>query len=183
MADGWACGDCFRLCLAHPHGDDPATCGCALIWSPATLTPARHAVPRLPEKRPDLSFDTVLGNSPVPAWADDRDQVGGKGNALTEKTVFVHRPSGTVLFTDLLQRFPNRWFGDWRAVVARLDLMTGPRPSVPRTIRAAFRNKPAPGAVRRILDWLARQVVMAHGVPVVVDALAFLRRAFRFLLC
>ena len=42
------------------------------------------------------------------------------------------------LFTDLLQQFPPDWFHGWRALIARLDLMTAPEPSTPRKFRAAF---------------------------------------------
>ena len=36
-----------------------------------------------------------------------------------------------MLFTDLIQLFPPGWFGGWREIVARLDLMTESEPAVP----------------------------------------------------
>jgi hypothetical protein len=96
--------------------------------------------------------------------------------------VFFHVGSGTVLFTDLLQQLPASSFSGWRALVAKLDLMIGPEPSVPRKFRVAFINRRAArDALGRIFAWPAENVLMAHGTPVENDARAFLRRAFRWL--
>ena len=96
--------------------------------------------------------------------------------------VFFHVASGTVLFTDLIQQFSASSFSGWRAVVARLDRMVGPEPSVPRKFRVAFTNRRAAReSLERILAWPAKKVLMAHGTPVETDARAFLRRAFEWL--
>ena len=123
-----------------------------------------------------------LGDTPSPAWAPALDQVLVRGNRITTEVVFFHRPSATILFTDLIQHFPPGWFRGWRALVARLDLMTAPQPSVPRKFRAAFVDRAAARiAVRRILEWPAIRVVMAHGPPVGQDGQAFVASAFRWL--
>lgn len=73
------------------------------------------------------------------------------GNRITTEVVFFHRPTATVLVTDLVQQIPQGWYRGWRAVVARLDLMTAPVPSVPRKFRMATTDKTASrDAVRRI---------------------------------
>jgi hypothetical protein len=151
-------------------------------WRQAYPRARLHAAPGLRPRRQDLDFDGDLGDTPSPDWAADLDQVAVPGNAITTEVVFFHRKSGTVLFTDLIQQFPPGWFTGWRALVARLDLMVGAEPSVPRKFRAAFVDrKAARPALRRILAWPASKVVMAHGVPVEHDAQAFLARAFRWL--
>ena len=45
------------------------------------------------------------------------------------------------MFTDLLQQMPQGWYKGWRSLVARLYLMTGPRPQVPRKFRLAFTGR------------------------------------------
>lgn len=151
-------------------------------WAAAYPEAALHAAPGLAGQRPDLSFSSTLSEGPPEAWADVIDQVVVGGNAITTEVVFFHRESGTVLFADLIQQFPRSWFRGWRSILARLDLMTGPEPAVPRKFRMAFTDrKLARRAVSRILDWPAGQVVMAHGTPVRRDGAAFLRRAFRWL--
>jgi hypothetical protein len=133
-------------------------------------------------RRADLDFDGDLGDTPSPEWGQDLDQVVVRGNAITTEVVFFHRRSGSVLFTDLIQQFRPGWFTGWRALVARLDLMVGAEPSVPRKFRVAFVDrKAARTALRRILEWPSNKVLMAHGVPVEDDARAFIARAFRWL--
>lgn len=141
-----------------------------------------YAPPGLREKRPDIRFDGDLGDAPITEWKDDLDQVVMRGNRITTEVVFFHHPSRTALFTDLIQQFRPGWFKGWRALVARLDLMVAPEPSVPRKFRLAFTDKQAASAaVERVLSWPAEKVVMAHGEPVTSDGVAFLRRAFAWL--
>jgi len=87
-----------------------------------------------------------------------------------------------VIFTDLIQHFSPTWFTGWRGVVANLDLMTAPEPETPRKFRNTFvGRRAARAALRRILDWPAERVLMAHAPPVDSDGQAFIRRAFRWL--
>ena len=92
-------------------------------------------------------------------------------------------PGGTAIFCDLLQQFPPGWFRGWRALVARLDLMTGEKPRVPRKFRLAFTDRlAAREAIERVLSWPAERVLVAHGSPVFKDGQAFLARAFAWLM-
>jgi Domain of unknown function (DUF4336) len=141
-----------------------------------------YAAPGLRKKRQDIVFDADLGNAPSPDWAREIDQVLMQGNLITTEAVFFHVKSGTVLFTDLIQQLPASSFSGWRALVAKLDLMAGPEPSVPRKFRVAFTNRRAArDSLERIFAWPAEKVLMAHGTPVEKDARAFLRRAFGWL--
>jgi hypothetical protein len=151
-------------------------------WQRAYPQAQVHAAPGLRAKRSDIAFDADLGDVPPAAWADAVDQVTVPGNAITTEVVFFHRPSGTVLFVDLLQQFAPGWFSGWRSVVAKLDLMTVPQATVPRKFRLAFRDRRAARvAVGRILDWPTKKVLMAHGRPIDSDGQTFLRDAFRWL--
>lgn len=151
-------------------------------WREAYPQARLHAAPGLASRRKDLDFDAELGDEPPPAWADDLDQVLMLGNRITTEAVFFHRRSGTVLFTDLVQQFPRGWFRGWRALIARLDLMTEPEPTVPRKFRVAFADRAAArAALARIIEWPSTKVVMAHGRPVEQDGRAFIARAFRWL--
>ena len=91
-----------------------------------------HALPALIARHKAIAFDAELSDTPAPDWAGQIDQVVVAGNAIATETVFFHRASGTALFTDLIQHFPKDWFTGWRALVARLDLMTADEPAVPR---------------------------------------------------
>lgn len=133
-------------------------------WRQAYPQARLHAAPGLRRRRPDL--DAELGDTPPAEWAQDLDQVVVRGNALTTEVVFFHHQSNSVLFTDLIQQFRPGWFTGWRALVARLDLMVAPEPSVPRKFRIAFFDRPAARhALRRILYWPSSKILMAHGAP------------------
>lgn len=151
-------------------------------WRRAYPDAKLFAAPGLSARRPDLVIDAELGDQPPAEWAGSLDHVAMRGNRITTEVVFFHRRSGTVLFTDLIQQFPPSWFRGWRALIARLDLMTEPEPTVPRKFRAAFTDRRAArAALQRILEWPAARVVMAHGAPVERDGRAFIARAFRWL--
>lgn len=138
--------------------------------------------PGLAAKRADLAFDGELAGTPDPDWAGELDQAVFRGNRITTEVVFFHRASRTAIFTDLLQHLPDGWYRGWRSLVARLDLMTGPEPAVPRKFRAAFSDKAAARAARdAVLSWPVENVVMAHGAPVEGGGSALLGRAFRWL--
>ncbi len=151
-------------------------------WQDA-FSPARFtAPPGLRRKRPDLRFDDELTDGSVHDWSGEIDHVLVHGNMITTEAVFFHRQSQTAIFTDLIQQFSPDWFSGWRAVIARLDLMTAPQPEVPRKFRNAFvGRRAARAAVRRILEWPAERVLMAHAPPVTQDGQTFIRRAFRWL--
>jgi hypothetical protein len=111
------------------------------------------------------------------------EQVIVRGNRITTEVVFFHRESATVLVTDLVQQIPKGWYRGWRAVVAQLDLMTAPVPSVPRKFRMATTDKVAArDAVKRILEWPAQRLVMAHGTPMQSGGQEALRQAFGWLM-
>ena len=173
--------------------------GSLFVWSSIRLTDSFHhlflpewtraypgarvyAPPGLRKKREDVAFDAALGNAPSPDWAKEIDQVLMQGNLITTEVVFFHVKSGTVLCTDLIQQLPMNSVSGWRALVAKLDLMVGPEPSVPRKFRFAFIfRRVALDALERVFARPAEKVLMAHGTPVETDARAFLHRAFGWL--
>ncbi|PWB80557.1 MAG: hypothetical protein C3F11_17610 [Methylocystaceae bacterium] len=151
-------------------------------WRRAYTSAKSYAPPGLRQKRKDIDFDGDLADAPIAAWADDIDQVSMPGNLITTEVVFFHRKSRVVLFTDLIQHFPADWFSGWRAIVARLDLMAAPEPSVPRKFRnATIDRRVARASLEHILAWPAEKVLMAHGEPIDEDGRAFIGRAFRWL--
>lgn len=151
-------------------------------WAAAFPEAQLYAAPGLREKRPDIAFDVELGEQVPEPWRGEIDMSVVRGNALTTEAVLFHAKSGTVLITDLIQQMPKGWYSGWRAVVAKLDLMTASTPTVPRKFRVAFRDRTAArAAVRSILAWPAVGVIMAHAPPITNDGKAFLTNAFNWL--
>lgn len=151
-------------------------------WRAAYPSAPLHAAPGFAARRNDLTPIAELGEAAPLEWAADIDLVVVHGNRITTEVVLFHRPSATVLFTDLIQQFPRDWFRGWRALVARLDLMSEPEPTVPRKFRMAFTDRSAArAALQRIQAWPSEKVVMAHGMPVEREGAAFIGRAFKWL--
>lgn len=151
-------------------------------WQRAHPDATVYAPPGLREKRRDIRFDTDFSDAPIAAWAGQIDHAILRGNRIMTEVVFFHHRSRTAIFTDLLQQFPPGWFNGWRALVARLDLMTAAEPTVPRKFRLAFTDRHAARrSLRHILAWPAEQVIMAHAPPITADGKALLRRAFHWL--
>ncbi|MBY6240410.1 DUF4336 domain-containing protein [Methylosinus sp. Sm6] len=152
-------------------------------WSRVYAGAELYAAPGLRQKRKDIAFDGDLENRPIAGWAEDIDQVPVPGNLITTEVVFFHRKSRTVLFTDLIQQFPAHWFSGWRSIVARMDLMVGPEPAVPRKFRNTFVDRRAARvSLAHILAWPAEKVLMAHGTPINEEGRTFIRRAFGWLI-
>ncbi|MEN8182374.1 MAG: DUF4336 domain-containing protein [Myxococcota bacterium] len=151
-------------------------------WSERFPGAQLHAAPGLAAKRPDLCFQTELGDDPDPAWASEIDQVVFRGSFFLEEVVFFHRPSSTALVTDLIQRFdalqlhgPVRW-------IMRLWGLVGENGSTPREWRASFwKRRAAREALRRALAWNPARLVIAHGVLPAESGREALARGLRWL--
>jgi hypothetical protein len=112
----------------------------------------------------------------------DIDLVIMRGSFLLTEVVFFHRASGTVLFADLVQKFPPSWFKGWRGAVAHLDGIVAPNPGPAREWRASFMHRRAANAaLERILAWPIQRVLIAHGESSNADGDAFVRHAFGWL--
>nr|AYM54005.1 hypothetical protein [Pyxidicoccus fallax] len=148
-------------------------------WA-AAYPEAKVAAPAgLRRKRPDLRIDLELGDTPDAGWAGVIDQVHVRGMPEFDEYVFFHRPSRTVLLTDLafnihrtdswLTRTYLKFSGAWRQLgttyLARAVLMKDM------------------GAVRASLDkvlaWNAERVVVCHGDVVERGGQEALANAFR----
>ncbi len=152
-------------------------------WKKAYPSARLYASPGLRKRRRDLKFDGKLHDRPEPAWADDIDQVAIRGNILMTEIVFLHRPSRTAIFADLLQNFPPDWFKGWRGVLARWDGIVNPDYGAPRELRWAFwwRGR-ARRSLQRVLDFAPDRVMIAHGDMALENGTAFIRKGFQWLL-
>lgn len=134
-------------------------------------------------KRP-IRIDQHLGDTSPAAWAGTIDQVLVAGAMLTEVD-FFHRPSRTLILTDLIENFePERirsWF--YRTLV-RWSGAADPDGKAPADMRATFLLHRAAlrAAVERMIAWQPERVIIAHGRWYESDGTRELRRAFRWVL-
>ncbi|MGC9370759.1 MAG: DUF4336 domain-containing protein [Paracoccaceae bacterium] len=145
-----------------------------------------HAAPGVAERaaRHGLAFPPheLLGDAPPPDWAGAIDQRLVPGHPFLNEVVFFHRPSRTLILTDLIENFEAsrlRWPMRLAACLAgNLD----PDGKTPVDMRLSWRDKAAARAVMdEVIGWAPEQVVMAHGRIYRENAVAELTRAFRWL--
>lgn len=131
-------------------------------WQKACPDALLYAAPGLDTKRTDLAIDHVLGDKPEAAWQDVVDQVLLGGFPFANEVVFFHRPSATLIATDLAFNVGSssppltRLFFRLAGTYGRLAPTLLERLLV--RDRAAFRD-----SLKRILEWPFDRVVVAHG--------------------
>jgi hypothetical protein len=140
----------------------------------------RYAAPGLPEKRQDLSFHEVLGEDPPAAWSGEIDQLWFRGAPHIEEIVFCHRPSRTLLLTDLafnVRESRSLWTQLWLRANGVYGKF-GPSRLVRRLIRD---EKAARACLDRILAWDFDRVVVSHGVVLQSRGRRVLRDAYKWM--
>lgn len=118
---------------------------------------------RLMNKRSDLSIDIELNKV---KWPTDIDQVFIKGIGILDETVFLHKPSGSLIVTDLCYNWDARdinWI--WRGY---LNLVSGWKPlsSMNVFLDNVDDEKALQSSLKQVLDWDFDQVHLCHTRPV-----------------
>jgi len=147
-------------------------------WPDARL----YAPPGLARKKRGLHFDAVLGDRPEGVWMTDIDQAVFRGSIAMEEVVFFHRASGTAIFGDLIQRFPEAMTTGWKGMLMRLDGLVGPRGSTPRDWRLSFISRQAArAALRKVLAWKPQRLLIAHGECAITGATEIIAAALSWI--
>ena len=150
-------------------------------WQQAFPEASVYAAPGLDTKRPDLEIAGELSDEPEPGWAETLDQVLVGGFPLANEVVFFHRPSATLIATDLafnigassppLTRLVFRLGGGFGRLSPTLLERLFVRD------RSAFRH-----SLERILAWPFDRVVVAHGEVSEEGGREELTRGYRWVL-
>ena len=137
--------------------------------------------PRFGERHKDIHVDRVLTSSPPEAWSADIDQHVFGGSSIVDEVVFLHRPSKTLIITDLVQRHdPTRESWLWRQVKRAAGIL-GESGGTARDLRATYRDRTAARqSAQEILSWPFDRVIISHGLCITEHAHAHLEQAFRW---
>ena len=139
--------------------------------------------PRIAEQskgRIDFPAHELTGSSGY-AWDRDIDTLPVRGNYMTE-VVFFHRPSRTLVLTDLIENFETRKLGLVGRWLTWLGSAQDPDGQMPRDMRMTYPREVLSEAVGTMIGWEPERVIVAHGRWYEADGSAELRRAFRWLL-
>ena len=147
----------------------------ALEWFPRAKI---YLAPGLASRRPEIPTGEELGDQPPPLWANFLEHVVVRSAPQLSEVVFFHRPSASLILTDLafhicsarnsLEKAIWRCSGEWQHF--------GPS----RTARnILLRDRLAVGkAADKILEWNFSRVLLAHGEHVENQAKQQFRSAF-----
>jgi Domain of unknown function (DUF4336) len=147
----------------------------AAVFAPLDL--ARTAKKTLPRY-------LALDDKPSPLWGGTIDQCIIFSGIFTE-IVFFHKPSRTLLLTDLIENFElSRVRSRWLRMLLRVGGVVDPDGKTPIDMRLSFFRHRAElqNAVRKMLAWKPDRVILAHGRWYDSDGERELKRAFRWVL-
>ncbi len=152
-------------------------------WLVAYPQARNHAAPGLIKKRPDIPFRAELQDWPEPDWQSDIDQAIFAGSPVMQEVVFFHRPSRSLILTDLIENFPSDHFHGWQRWLARFAGILAPHGKTPLDWRITFLfgKARARKTLRKMLDWQPDNIILAHGECIFGNGQAFVQRAFRWL--
>lgn len=136
------------------------------------------AAPGLPEKRTDLRFDHVV-NEDLSPFGDAIQLIPLRCFPLTNEVVVFHRPSRTLILTDLVFNFTAETPWLTRAAMWCSGAYPGCRVSVLE--RFGMNRAVARKEIAALLELDFDRVILAHGAIVESNGKAALREAYRWL--
>jgi hypothetical protein len=138
---------------------------------------------RAASQRIEVHFDADLDDAPPPDWAGSIDQLLFRGSRVMQEFVFLHRASGTLILTDLIENFEAERLPMAMRWMARLGGVIDPDGKAPWDMRLTYlgRKRQARACLAQMLAWQPQRVVLAHGRWFADNAMAELTRAFRWL--
>lgn len=156
-------------------------------WQKAVPDAVTWAAPGLRErsqvKRSDLRFDRDLDGGGQ-GWPEALEQVDVPGRGGFHEVCLFHRPTRTLVMTDLIQNLDRSGMPLPLRPFLWLAGNAGPVGKAPRYLRAVVRMKGAPAreAAAKLVALAPERVIFAHGDWFEHDGTDRLRRALDWLL-
>lgn len=155
------------------------------VWKARWPEACVHAPQQLLRQRKfdPVGVEALVDNAPPDAWQGVFEQRVVLGSLLTE-VVFFHRPTRTLVLTDLIENFePERVCQPWRWLMQRFGA-ADPDGKAPLDMQLSFvrHRRGLREAVQQMIDWEPERVLLSHGRWYPRDGVAELRRAFRWVL-
>jgi len=150
-------------------------------WLAAHPQARLFVAPGVEAKRPDLPRAGILTDEPDPLWREALEQVVVRGLPMVNEVVFFHRPTRTLIATDLAFHIgpeapaPTRLFVRLSGRFGRLAPTLVER--LMTRDRAALR-----ASLERILAWPFERVIVAHGAVLETGGRRELARGYDWLL-
>lgn len=136
------------------------------------------AAPGLPEKRTDLAFTGVIDSDAHP-FGDEIAVLPTRSFPFANEVAVLHRPSRTLILTDLAFNFPATAPFATRAAMACLCGYPGCRSTLLE--RFGMKRALARDELRTLLSWDFDRLILAHGDVVEQGGREALAGAYRWL--
>ncbi len=156
-------------------------------WQQACPDATTWAAPGLRQRRQvrhsGVRLDHDLSDRAPPEWGDGIELVTVPGGLGFREVALFHRPTRTLVLTDLVLNLERHKLPRLMRPVATMLGVTAPDGMPPAYLRALvnLRRTAAKRAARRLLALLPERVIFAHGRPFERDGTAALRRSLRWL--
>lgn len=139
--------------------------------------------PGLEKKRPDIRFEWILGNKPDQRWVNTIDQVIVQGTRIIWEVPFFHKPSKTLILVDLLENIGDGYTHPaglylrfWWKVIFKM--WNNPK-AAPEYQMGWGDKEVVRKGLKRVIDWNAQRVILAHGECIEGNVNNVLRTAWK----
>jgi len=156
-------------------------------WCEAYPDAAAYLAPRIMEQAGDRLDQVVyrcrsLDNRSGYPWDGAIDTLPVQGSYMSE-IVFFHRPSRTLVLTDMIENFEPQKLGLFARVLTWLGGAQHPDGKMPRDMRLTYRARAAElrVAIDTMIGWNPARIILARGRWYERGGTDELRRAFRWL--
>ena len=150
-------------------------------WADAYPQARLHAADGLRQEHGDWRITDELTTSAAPTWTDEIEGLVLQGMPKINETVFVHKPSGTLIVADLVFNYTDYQLNTATSLTLRMA-GTYQKFSASRLFRMFIKDR---GAMRASLDqvltWNFDRILPGHGHAVETDGSQSLRQAWNFL--
>ncbi|QIL70723.1 DUF4336 domain-containing protein [Diaphorobacter sp. HDW4B] len=144
----------------------------ATAFSDATI----HGPLNLHKKCPDIATIQRLPSGDFAEWLPDLEHFAFEGIPAGSESVWFHRPSATLIVTDLVQWMQGQL--PWSTKTYAMLTGVHKHMAVPLTVRLLTRDRAAAArSAERLLRWPFKRVVFAHNTIIEIDAQARMRKA------
>lgn len=140
-----------------------------------------YVCPGVEKKLENATFDWLLSDRAPDPWLGIMEQVLIRGSRWMWEVAFFHKPSRTLILTDLIEMFTDHtphvdWkLKAWWKLVFRM--WNKPRPA-PEYQLGWYDKDAARAALDKVLAWDFERIILSHGDLIETDAKAFATEAF-----
>jgi hypothetical protein len=133
------------------------------------------------KRKKGLKFAGTLKDGAPSDWSGEIEQLQARGHPMLDEVAFLHKPSRTLILTDLLMTIHKTALPTTRAIGKVLGIYEVP--AVPVEIKWTWNGKEAGKEfIEQLLSWDFDRILYSHGSLIETGGKDALRRAYSFLL-